>query len=141
MIPDFAGKSILIVKIDYGLYLWTADNWEILLAGPVQIHRPGGPPSLLEVDVPDGLLPDELAALVGSTITALLVAEDGHLGVQFGDLQLTMPASQMYEAWQVAGRDGELLICRPGGELAYFPPVRRDGAAPAPADGPAAGGF
>jgi Family of unknown function (DUF6188) len=143
VIPDFAGKVIVIAKIDYGFYLWTADSWEILLAGPVQIHRSGGPPTQLEVDVPDGPLPDELADVVGSTITQLLVAEDGHLGVQIGDLQLSMPAATSYEAWQIGGRDGELLICMPGGKLSYFPPVRRDdgssGSEPAPADGPAGG--
>ena len=71
-------------------------------------------------------LPPTLDGVVGATITQLLVSEEGHLGVQLGDRQLSVRAADDYEAWQVAGQDGELLICTPGGKLAYFPPVRRD---------------
>jgi hypothetical protein len=128
VIPDFAGKVIIILKIDYGLYLWTADNWEIRLAGPVLVSSVGAPPTHIEVNVPDSPLPAALQGLVGSLITQLLVAEDGHLGVQLGDVQLSVRVADDYEAWQIAGHDGERLICMPGGELAYFPPVRLDGA-------------
>jgi hypothetical protein len=48
------------------------------------------------------------------------------LGVQLGDRQLPVRADDRYEAWQIAGPDGELLVCTPGGELVHFPPVRRD---------------
>jgi hypothetical protein len=126
VIPDFAGKTVLIARIDYGFYLWTADNWEIRLAGPVLVSAAGAQPAEIEVDVPDSPLPPELDGVVGATITQLLVAEDGHLGVQLGDRLLSARVADDYEAWQVAGQDGERLICMPGGELAYFPPVRRD---------------
>jgi hypothetical protein len=127
VIPDFAGKTILIARIDYGFYLWTADNWEIHLAGRVVVSTADGRPVEIEVSVPDSPLPPALDGLVGATITQLLVAEDGHLGVQFADRQLTARVADDYEAWHIAGDDGESLICMPGGELAYFPPVRRDG--------------
>lgn len=123
MIPDFAGKVIEIVKIDYGLYLWTADNWVILMAGPVLVSGPGAPPTEIEVDVPDSPLPPALEGVVGSTIVQLLVAEDGHLGIQLGDRQLTARVANNYEAWEIAGHDGERLICAPGGKLVYFPPT------------------
>lgn len=129
MIPDFAGQVIIIAKIDYGLHLWTADNWEILLAGPVLVSAVGRAPEEIEVDVAESPLPEQLAGVVGATVSQLLVAEDGHLGVQLDDRQLSVRADDRYEAWQVAGPDGELLICKPGGELAYFPPVRH-GTAP-----------
>lgn len=123
MIPDFAGKVIEIARIDYGLFLWTSDNWEILLAGPVRVSGPDPTSTEIDVDTPETPLPPELVGVVGATIAQLLVAEDGHLGVQLGDRQLSVRAAQDYEAWQIAGRDGELLICTPGGELTYFPPV------------------
>jgi hypothetical protein len=125
VIPDFAGKTILIAKIDHGFYLWTADNWEIRLAVSVVVSAAGAQPVEIEVDVPDSPLPPELD-VVGATITQLLVAEDGHLGVQLADRQLTARVADDYEAWQIAGQDGERLICMPGGELVHFPPVRRD---------------
>jgi hypothetical protein len=45
VIPDFAGKVIIIAKIDYGLHLWTADSWEIVLAGPVLVSGTGTAPN------------------------------------------------------------------------------------------------
>ena len=138
MIPDFAGKTVLIAKIDYGFYLWTADNWEIRLAVSVVVSADGAQPVEIEVDVPDSPLPPELD-VAGATITQLLVAEDGHLGVQLADRQLTARVADDYEAWQIAGQDGERLICMPGGELVYFAPVRRDSTPsntpPTPVDG------
>jgi hypothetical protein len=138
VIPDFAGKTVLIAKIDYGFYLWTADNWEIRLAVSVVVSAAGAPPVEIEVDVPDSPLPPELD-VVGATITQLLVAEDGHLGVQLADRQLTARVADDYEAWQIAGQDGERLICMPGGELVHFAPVRRDSTPsntpPTPVDG------
>lgn len=124
MIPDFAGKVIALTKIDFGLYLWTVDNWEILLAGAVLVSVDGQPTAVFDVDVADSPLPPELDGMVGLTITQLLVAEEGHLGLQVGNRQLTVRADDRYEAWQIAGHDGERLICTPGGELTYFPPVR-----------------
>lgn len=134
MIPDFAGKVIEIVKIDYGLFMWTADNWEILLAGPVLARVADAPPVEVVVDLPDSPLPPQLSGLVGSTITQLLVTENGDLALQLGDQQLVARAAADYEAWQIAGFDGELLICRPGGELTHFSPVRRDPPAGSPRD-------
>jgi hypothetical protein len=126
VIPDFAGKVIILAKIDYGLHLWTADSWEILLAGPVLVSGIGTAPTEIEVDIAESTLPPQLAEVVGAPIAQLLVSEGGDLGVQLEDRQLSVSGDDRYEAWQVAGPDGELLVCTPGGELAYFPPVRRD---------------
>jgi len=57
VIPDFAGKVIIIAKIDYGLHLWTADGWEIVLAGPVLVSGTGTAPTEIEVDVAESPLP------------------------------------------------------------------------------------
>ncbi len=125
VIPDLAGEFIVVAKIDYGLHLWTADSWEIVLAGPVLVSGTGTTPTEIEVDVAESPLPPQLADVVGATVAQLLVSEGGDLGVQLQDRQLSVRADDRYEAWQVAGPDGELLVCTPGGELAYFPPVRR----------------
>jgi hypothetical protein len=37
VIPDLAGEVIIVATIDYGLHLWTADSWEIVLAGSVLV--------------------------------------------------------------------------------------------------------
>jgi hypothetical protein len=123
VIPDFAGKVVEIVKVDSAFFLWTADNWEIRLAGPVAVSGGGAPPVEIDIEGPGGSLPAELDGVAGSTITQLLVAEGGSLIIRLGDRQLSARAAEDYEAWQIAGHDGELLICTPGGGLTYFPPV------------------
>jgi hypothetical protein len=128
VIPDLAGKVITIATIDYGLHLCTADSWEIVLAGSVLVSGTGAAPTEIEVDVAESPLPPQLADVIGATVARLLVSGGGDLGEQLDDRQLSVRADDRYEAWQLAGPDGELLVCTPGGELAYFPPVRRDSA-------------
>jgi Family of unknown function (DUF6188) len=139
VIPDFTGKAIEIIKISGAVFLWTTDNWEIRLAGPVVVTGGDAAPVTIDVDDPAEVpLPPELAGLVGATITQLLVTEEGHLVLQLPDRQLLAQAAADYEAWQIAGHDGELLICTPGGDLTYFPPVpgigTPRGTGPAPAE-------
>ncbi|MEO7062093.1 MAG: DUF6188 family protein [Lapillicoccus sp.] len=124
MIPDFAGKVIEIVRMDFGLRLWTEDNWEILLSGPVLVTSAGRGPEEVVVDVEAAPLPPAVQGLEGQPISSLLVSREGHLGLTVGQRQLSVSADPAYEAWQLAGHDGERLICMPGGELAHFPPVR-----------------
>ncbi len=124
MIPDFAGKVIENVRMDFGLHLRTEDNWEILLAGAVLVTSPGRTPEEVVVDVEPSPVPPALQGLEGQTVSSLLVSREGHLGLTAGDRQLSVRADPRYEAWQLAGHDGERLICMPGGELAHFPPVR-----------------
>ena len=149
VIPDFAGKLVADARIDFGLHLRTTDDWRILLAAPILVSGPDLPPREIDVDVAEAPLPEELEAVVGMTITELLVADGGHLGIRLGDIRLSVRADD-YEAWQIAGHHGERLICMPGGELAYFPPVSvindPSGTAPRPdtdpgdGSGPAGGG-
>ena len=126
MIPDFTGKVIETARIDYGLHLWTVDRWEILLAGDVVVSGPDMEPKEVVVDVAESPLPDEFHGVVGSTVTALLAGRDGQLSLHLGRRRLSVRADESYEAWQLAGQHGERLICLPGGELAYIPPVRPD---------------
>ena len=122
-VPDLAGKVIVIARIDYGLFLWTEDNWEILLAGPVTVTGSGPAAATIDVDVPGVPLPHELAGLVGSTITRLVVGEDGRLDLHLGDRRLSVETDPDYESWQLSGHRGEMWICTPGGGLTHFPPL------------------
>ena len=72
MIPDFAGRTIDIARLDWGLHMWTEDNWEILLEAPVTVAltsgADGGSPVTVQVNVEPRDLPAPLAGVVGSTI-------------------------------------------------------------------------
>ena len=138
MIPDFAGKIIESARIDFGLHLRTEDGWMIVIEAPVVVSGPGIAPTRVDPAVAESPLPDALEGVAGQAITQLLVAREGHLGVQLADRQISVRADENYEAWHVTGPDGELLICRPGGELTHFSPARRDPHV-APESGPAGG--
>ena len=59
----------------------------------------------------------------GKTIRALPVSPAGDLSVTFDDTsQLSVKAAAEYEAWQLSGPRGEMVVCMPGGELAIWGP-------------------
>lgn len=126
MIPDFANKIIESAKVDFGLHLQTEDGWMIVIEGNITVSGPRIAPTTLEVAVAESPLPDALQGVVGQAIRQLLVAREGHLGVQLADRQIGVRADESYEAWHLTGPDGELLVCMPGGKLAHFPPVHHD---------------
>jgi hypothetical protein len=127
VIPDFTGKMIEIVKLDWSLQLWTDDNWQITLAATIVVTSAGpAGPVRVEVDptVEPGPVPDELGFLEGATITRMLVAEAGDLEISVAGHEVVVRADPDFEAWEIRGHRGEMLICAPGGELVHFPAMR-----------------
>lgn len=61
MIPDVAGKVIEIVTMGYGLRLWTDDNREIILGGPIVVTGAGAPPEEVVTDVESAPAPARAA--------------------------------------------------------------------------------
>lgn len=131
MIPDYAGKTIEIIRLDGSVQLWTTDNWYIHCGGdpsvaaagmtPVEVD-PGDPPDL-DAGETYPPVPDVLSPLVGKTITALRVSKVGDLSVLFDDAsELSVKAAAEYEAWQLSGPRGEMVVCMPGGKLAIWGP-------------------
>lgn len=129
MIPDFAGQTVIKARLGWGLRLWTDAGWELTLSEPVVITTAdptGVQQATFDPDVDEQPLPEGLQGLEGATISQLLVSREGDLGVQLSDRHLGVPASESYEAWQLAGPGGEMLICSPGGDLTHFEPLRKD---------------
>ena len=52
----------------------------------------------------------------GHEVTSQGVADDGTLVLGLGSATLTVRPHSMYEAWQVRGPDGLLIVCVPGGD-------------------------
>ncbi len=129
MIPDFAGKVIEIVRLDWSLQMWTEDNWAFVLSQPVLVttaDRAGIHQVEVAVDVEPGPTPDPLVGVEGATIQRLQVSREGHLGIQLSDRHLTVAPSPHYQAWEIVGHRGERLTCWVGGRLEYYAPLRRD---------------
>ncbi|MEX0428566.1 DUF6188 family protein [Nocardioides sp. DS6] len=127
MIPDFAGQTIDIVRIDWGLHLWTSENWEFVLSNTILItvQQEGGVEQHeFDPDVEERPLPPVLEPIVGARIEQVLVSKGGDLSIQLAGMHLTVPARPRYEAWQLAGGKGnEMFICMPRGELMHFSPL------------------
>ena len=131
MVPDFAGQTIDIARIDWSLQMWTSDNWAFVIECPivVSVQRDGGvEQSTFDPGVAERPLPPELEPIVGARIDELVVSAEGDLAIRLRGLHLTVPASADYEAWEIIGPGGERLLSPPGGELMHFPPLRETSA-------------
>lgn len=123
MIPDFRGHTILAVRMDFRVLIYTEENWEFQLSSDTYLtnQRVGtvlieGQEELTE-DVPA-----ELKRLIGQQISSVLVSTAGDLAINVGDTQLSVRAHPDYEAWEMGGPKGEIILCRPGGELITWGP-------------------
>jgi hypothetical protein len=97
----------------YGVHLELGDAHEVTIETPFEVVEGdthwGGEP--LSADAAGALL-----ALNLREITSGQIAMDGTLVLGVGSATLTVPPQPMYEAWQVRGPDGLLIVCPPGGE-------------------------
>ena len=56
--------------------------------------------------------------LVGQSIVASKAGDEGRLSLTFdGGARLEVPPDADYEAWNIAGPNGYMVVCTPGGEL------------------------
>lgn len=122
VIPDFTGQTIIKMKIEGGLSIWTRENWEIQLNGDTYLTSHNAGTVEVENTVYRDDLPEELKRLVGQEISSLLVSAEGDMAVTIGDTQLSVRVGRDHEAWEIGGPKGELIICMPGGELAVWGP-------------------
>ncbi|WP_367652507.1 DUF6188 family protein [Intrasporangium sp.] len=86
-------------------------------------HQPRGGTVLIEErsELTEDL-PAELERLVGQQISSVLVSETGDLAINIGHAQLSVAAGEDYEAWEMGGPHGEIILCKPGGDLAVWGP-------------------
>ena len=122
MIPDMTGKTVEIMRYNYCLSLWTADNWQLDLAGETTLQVDGQAPVAVDTELCQDELTDDVRPLLGKVITSVSVSPEGDLDIEFDDARLSVSAGYDYEAWQLSGPNGEKVICMPGGELAIWGP-------------------
>jgi hypothetical protein len=102
-------------------------------AGDLQLRLSEGITITFESPVrfPDGTVAepfglDALARflpLLNADVTGVRVHDDAGLTVTFGDTEVRCPADPDFEAWNVSGGAGLLVVCTPGGGLAIWPPA------------------
>lgn len=113
LIAALVGKQLVQFRMGYGVHLELGDDHEATIETPFEVvddnARWAGEP--LTAEAAGALLPLNLREVTFSRIR-----NDGTLVLGFDSATLTVPPAPMYEAWQVRGPDGLLIVCSPGGE-------------------------
>lgn len=117
------GKRLIQFSMGYGVHLELGDDHEVTIETSFEVvdsnGRWAGDP--LTADAAGALLPLNLR-----DVTSARVASDGTFVLGLGSATVTVPPSPMYEAWQVRGPDGLLIVCSPGGDyVAVWRPESR----------------
>jgi hypothetical protein len=106
------GLPLVQFRMGYGIHLELGEAHEVTIETTLDVlegeSRWIGEP--LTADAAGALLP-----LNSRKISSAHIAPDGTLALRFGSATLTVPPHPMYEAWQVRGPDGLLIVCAPGG--------------------------
>ena len=123
LIGALIGKQLVQFRMGYGVHLELGHDHEVSMETSFAVEdgtaRWTGEP--LTADAAGALLP-----LNQREVTSARVAQDGTLVLRFGSATVTVPPAPMYEAWQVRGPDGLLIVCSPGGDyVAVWAPQSR----------------
>lgn len=124
LIAALTGKQLVQFRMGYGIHLEVGADHEVTIETPFEIvdgeARWGGEP--LTRDAAGALLP-----LNTREVTAVHIASDCTLTLGIDSATLIVRPHPMYEAWQVRGPGGLLIVCAPGGEyLAVWEPEGRN---------------
>jgi hypothetical protein len=119
-----SGLTVHQIRIGYDLRLVVSDakwldenNAEVVIEGPCLVTEPGGAESRVRLADPDSI-PSLLR--LQSRIIGKVSAEGGTLRAVLDDESaLAVPPLDEYEAWRIEGPGDSLVVCMPGGELAF----------------------
>lgn len=113
LLARLGGRQLIQFRMGYGLHLELGSSHEVTIETALTIVAGGdrwtGEP--LTADAAGALLPLNLREVKSATI-----ARNGTLSLVIGEATLSVPPHPMYEAWQVRGPSGLLIVCAPGGE-------------------------
>jgi hypothetical protein len=114
------GKRVQSVEVGYTLVLQLSDVHFIAISSPLSVEVDGQSVRLSPEEDPQdsfGLIRE----LVGRTVEAADADTTGALDVTFsGGGHLRVEPDPAYEAWNVSGPNGALVVSMPGGELAIW---------------------
>lgn len=114
------GKRVQSVKVDYTLVLQLSDVHFIAVSSPLSVEVDGQSVRLSPEEDPQDCF-GPIRELVGRTVEAADADATGALDVTFdGGGHLRVEPDPAYEAWNVSGPNGALVVSMPGGELAIW---------------------
>ena len=115
-----SGKSLQSVLVESTVRMQVSDVYFIVIESPFRLDVQGNSLSLSPEEEPDVAL-QWLGQLVGNTIEEATADAAGALHVIFDDgARLTVEPDAAFEAWNVSGPDGALVVSTAGGKLAVW---------------------
>lgn len=114
---DLNGRRVQSVLIENSVVFELSGHSFMMIQSAIRFERGTDAMTLsAEDDTDEALQP--IRELVGSTIDEATVDAAGALRVDFSDgTRLDVEPDDAYEAWNVSGPDGALIVCTPGGSL------------------------
>lgn len=114
------GRKLQSVLIENSLVIQFSDEYFALIASPLTLSHEGEAFTLTpDEDPAEAFAP--ILQLVGLDVVESTADDSGVLRMTFEDGNLIhVPADDEYEAWNVSGPRGALVVSMPGGELAIW---------------------
>lgn len=113
LLTALVGQPLVQFRMGYGVHLELGHDFEVTVETPLTVadgdSRWTGEP--LTAEAAGALLP-----LNSRGVTSAEVTKDGTLNLHFGEASLSVPPHPMYEAWQVRGPRGTLVVRSPSGD-------------------------
>lgn len=118
------GQTITNHTFGYTLLLVTEAGFKLGIENDCTLHTSTGSwnisPESLQAE------PEQALTLTNRTISSAATDQSGTLDISFTDgHHLTVGPDAEYEAWTLAGPDGQKVVCLPGGDLATWPAETR----------------
>lgn len=108
------GHEMTFVRVDHQTRL-QFNHFEIAIGSPFHLTTAGGGEFALDPRLRVGLGP--LLELYPDVLEAATVDKDSSLRLRLaGGATIDVPADDQFEAWEVHGPDGFLVVCMPGGQ-------------------------
>ncbi|SHV66400.1 Uncharacterised protein [Mycobacteroides abscessus subsp. abscessus] len=117
---DMCGQVLVGLRIEYSVVLYFNGEWVVLLGGSFTLGTQGATHRFTPaVDPPDALKP--MGNLLGQRVTQAEIGDNGSLSITFDDgSRLHAEPDPDYEAWNLSGPDGLVVVCMAGGTLATW---------------------
>jgi hypothetical protein len=116
---ELSGQRIVKVSVDFSITLCTDGGYEIQIAGEFSLLA-----CCERIDftlTEQGLKPDRFPSLLNQSVTSASADYTGTLILGFDSgTSLRVEPDPDYEAWNITGPRGRMIVCMPGGELAVW---------------------
>jgi hypothetical protein len=97
-------------------------SWVVRVGAPFSVADTDGRMTSFVDDAAPSAWGPAVDALLHATVVDARVAANGTLTLQFREgPQLNAPPLTQWEAWQITGPDGVLVVCAPGGGISRWP--------------------